>query len=371
MQFRNVIGHSELKQKLTATVADGRISHAQLFEGAAGYGSLPVALAYAQYVACTNRNRDDSCGVCPSCVKYAKAAHPDLHFAFPVNTTKTVKSPAVSDHFINEWRKMITETKYFSEQDWYEAIGIDKQGNISVHEAEKIISKLNFKSYESEYKIMILWLPERMNAASANRLLKLIEEPPTNTLFLFVTEASGKVLNTIYSRTQRIRLHPIDENDIATALADGETSKEQIYTAARLSEGNFITARSLLKSASNENFEKFVLLMRLAYNKNVIGLLEWAENMPELGRERMKTFLIYAERMVRENFILNMKLDEIAYLGFEEYEWAKKFSLFINKQNVGKLYKCLNTAILQIAQNGNAKIIFTDLALKIMQMIRQ
>ena len=291
MQFRDVIGHSELKQKLTATVAEGRISHAQLFEGSAGYGSLPMAMAYAQYVACTNRGEHDSCGSCPSCVKYAKAAHPDLHFVFPVNTNKSVKSTPVSDNFINEWRKILTETKYFSEQDWYESIGIEKQGNISVSEAEKIISKLNFKSYESEYKIMILWLPERMNAASANRLLKLIEEPPTNTIFLFVTEASGKVLNTIYSRTQRIRLHPIGENDIATALSGNESSKENVYTAARLSEGNYITARSLLKNKSNENFDKFVLLMRLSYNRNIIGLLEWAESMPELGRERLKTFL--------------------------------------------------------------------------------
>lgn len=311
MQFRDIIGQSELKQKLTATVAEGRISHAQLFEGAAGYGSLPLALAYAQYVSCTDRGEHDSCGVCPSCVKYAKAAHPDLHFAFPVNTNKTVKSTPVSDNFIREWRKIITETKYFSEQDWYEAIGIEKQGNISVHEAEKIISKLNFKSYESEYKIMILWLPERMNAASANRLLKLVEEPPANTIFLFVAEAAGRVLNTIYSRTQRIRLPPIDENDIAAALALDGISKENTYTAARLSEGNYITARGLTENSSNENFEKFVALMRLAYGNNVIGLLDWAESMQEIGRERMKTFLIYAERMVRENFVLNMQLDEI------------------------------------------------------------
>jgi DNA polymerase-3 subunit delta' len=371
MQFKDVVGQQELKDKLVSTVREGRISHAQLIEGAAGYGGLPVALAYAQFISCKNKG-DDSCGVCRSCIKYNKLIHPDLHFVFPVNTTKKIKDKPVSDNFIAEWRKIVIEKKYFTEQDWYEHIGIEnKQGNISAHEADKILLKLNYKPFESDNKIMIVWLPERLNPTSANRLLKLIEEPPKDTVFIFVTENSNHILPTIYSRTQRIKLHPLKEEDIVAALEKAGFDEKKTFTASRLSEGDYIKAIQTLQASESTrtNFNNFVKLMRLSYQNDVIGLMDWAEYMASFGREKQKSFLIFAERLIRENFILNKKIEDIVYLGFEELEWAKKFSAFINEKNVFELYKQLNICIPQIAQNGNAKIIFTDLALKVRALI--
>ncbi|MDR1886714.1 MAG: DNA polymerase III subunit delta, partial [Prevotellaceae bacterium] len=362
MQFKDVVGQKALKEKLVSTVTDGRVSHAQLFEGTMGYGGLPMALAYAQFISCKNKG-EDSCGVCSSCVKYNKLIHPDLHFVFPVNTTKKIKDKAVSDNFLPEWRQIVLEKKYFTEQDWYEFIAIEKQGNISAHEADKILTKLSFKPFESDNKIMIIWLPERLNPTSANRLLKLIEEPPENTVFLLVTENSGGILSTIYSRTQRIKLHPVKEEDIVATLKEAGFNEKEVFTASRLSEGDYIKAIQTLQvsESTKANFDNFVKLMRLSYQNDILGLLDWAESMASSGREKQKSFLVFAERLTRENFILNKKIENIVYLGFEELEWARKFSAFINETNVFDLYKQLNICIPHISQNGNAKIIFADL----------
>jgi DNA polymerase-3 subunit delta' len=372
MLFKDVIGQKDLKDKLIATVVDGRVSHAQLFDGPMGYGGLPLALAYAQFIACRNRG-DDSCGTCPSCVKYNKLIHPDLHFVFPVNTTKKIKDKPVSNDFLPKWREIMIEKKYFTEQDWYEFIGIEnKQGIISAYEADKILMKLSYKPFESDYKIMIVWLPERLNQTSANRLLKLIEEPPEHTVFILVTENAGRILPTIYSRTQRIRLQPLKEDDIVAALKNMSFSEKEIFTASRLSEGNYIQAMQTLQvsDSAKMNLENFMLFMRLAFRNDILGLLDWAETMAAMGREKQKSFLVFAERLLRENFILNKKIDDIVYLGFDEFEWAKKFSAFINENNVAEIYKQLNLCIPHIAQNGNAKIIFTDLAMKVKELIR-
>ena len=374
MQFKDIVGQGELKAKLIQTVKGWRISHAQLFYGKAGYGSLAMAVAYAQYICCENKGDDDSCGVCPSCNKYQKLIHPDLHFVFPVNSTKSITSDKkpVSDHFIKEWRQILSSKIYFDEQEWYDTIGIEnKQGNISANEADKIILKLNLKPFEAVHKIMIIWLPERLNITSANRLLKLIEEPPTNTLFFLVSENAEQVLRTIYSRTQLIKVPPIQEEYIEKLLINDEIAAKDAHTAAHLSQGDYIQAVKMLDSRDSENeyFNSFVMLMRYSYANDVIALMEWAEDMATYGRERQKAFLIYAEKLVRENFMLNQKVDDAVYLAFKEYEWAQKFSPFINQKNVFELYNQLNRCIGHIGQNGNAKIIFTDLVLKTVKLI--
>jgi DNA polymerase-3 subunit delta' len=372
MQFKDVVGQQALKEKLVSTVREHRVSHAQLFEGAMGYGGLPMALAYAQFIACRNKG-DDSCGTCPSCVKFNKLIHPDAHFVFPVNTTKKIKDKPVSNDFLPQWREMALNRKYFSEQDWYEFIGVEnKQGIISVYEADNILSKLSFKPFESDYKIMTVWMPERLNQTSANRLLKLIEEPPEHTLFLLVAENANKILPTIFSRTQRIRLLPLKEDDIVAELLKQNFTEKEAFTASRLAEGDYIKALQTLNvsESAKTNLENFMQFMRLSYKNDILALLDWAETMAAAGREKQKSFLIFAERMIRENFILNKNLDDIVYLGFDELEWARKFAAFINDDNVFDLYKQFNLAIPHIAQNGNAKIIFTDLALKIKELIR-
>ncbi|MDR0661609.1 MAG: DNA polymerase III subunit delta [Prevotellaceae bacterium] len=368
MQFKDVIGHSDLKRRLIQSVQQGRISHAQLFLGASGYGNLPLALAYVQYVCCQNRQEDDSCGTCPSCHKFGKLIHPDLHFAFPVNTSQKISKDPVSDSYIAQWREQVIESPYFSEHDWYETIGIEnKQGIIGKAEAELILHKMSFKPYESDYKIMLIWLPERMNATAANMLLKLVEEPPQNTIFLLVSDNSDLIIKTILSRTQLIKIPSIEESILAERLANEyELSGHESKVLARLSAGNYLEVNRIVRQQDEENdyFESFTTLMRKAYANDILGLLVWVDDTARLGREQQKSFLVYCQKMIRENFILNLKVDAV-YITGAEREFSEKFSQFITAANAFDIYKELNLAIAHIGQNGNAKIIFTDLALKI------
>lgn len=373
MQFKDIVGHTELKQRLIQAVKDGRISHAQLFVGKEGVGALPLALAYAQYLSCQNPKDDDSCGDCPTCHKFTSLVHPDLHFVLPVGSKKP---KPITDWFIQDWRDAFSQNPYITEQQWYDIIDMEnKQGVISVAEAESIITKLNYKAYEGKFKVMIVWLPERMNTQAANKLLKLIEEPPQQTVFLLVSVNKGGLLRTILSRTQQISVPPIDENSIAEALEKKHgISSSVASSAASLSEGSYIDAIHLAQNSNEkqEYFEQFVYLMRQSYaNKpdNVLNLLRWAEDMASFGREKQKNFLLYAERMIRENFILNQKVDKAVYLGGEEAVFSAKFSPFINSKNVARLYEEFNLAYLHISSNGSAKMIFTDLALKLMKLI--
>ncbi len=376
MLFSQVIGHTELKGKLIRAVREGRVSHAQLFLGKEGSGGLALALAYAQYVMCENPGEHDACGSCGACHKMQHLAHPDLHFAYPVNSSKPSEKNPVSDMFIAEWRAALQQNPYITEAGWYEAIELDsKLGNISKFEAEAIMRKLNLKAYEGKFKIMLLWLPERMNAVAANKLLKLIEEPPAQTLFLLVAQSSGQMLKTILSRTQLVSVPPVDDGAMSEMLMrEFDLPHGQACALAHLSEGSVVEARHMASRGDEKRdyFEQFVQLMRLSYAskaENIMQLLGWAEEMAAQGRERQKNFLLYAQRMVRENFILNQQVNEAVYLAGEEAEFSKKFSPFINPDNIFRLYEELNLALQHLGQNGNAKIIFTDLALKLVKLI--
>lgn len=376
MLFSQVIGHVALKVKLARAVREGRVSHAQLFLGKEGSGALALALAYAQYVMCENPGEHDACGTCATCHKMQHLAHPDLHFAFPVNSTKASEKNPVSDMFIAPWREELRRNPYLTEAGWYELLGMDnKQGNISKYEAEAIVRKLSLKAYEGKFKIMFVWLPERMNAVAANKLLKLIEEPPAQTLFLLVAANSGQMLKTILSRTQLVSVPPVDDSSLAAMLTqEFALPQGEAQALAHLSEGSVVEARRMASRSDEKRdyFEQFVQLMRLSYAskaENVLLLLQWAEEMAGQGRERQKNFLLYAQRMVRENFMLNRQVSEAVYLAGEEADFSKKFSPFINPDNIFRLYEELNLALQHLGQNGNAKIIFTDLALKLVKLI--
>jgi DNA polymerase-3 subunit delta' len=375
MFFKEIIGQHELKQQLIQTVTDKRISHAQLFAGTEGSGNLALAIAYAQYIACQNKHDDDSCGYCKSCIKFQKLVHPDLHFAFPVNTTNRVNKDAVSDNFISEWRKLIIDFPYFSEFMWYEYIGIiGKQGNIDKSDAEIIQQKLNFKPFEADYKFMIIWLPERMNITAANKLLKLIEEPPENTLFLLVSKNADQIIKTILSRTQLIRVPPVDEQSMQKMLAEKyDLSSNEIQVLTRLSTGDVLKAMKIHDRHETEQdfLDSFKLLMRFAYEYKFVELLDWAEKMAQLGREQQKSFLYFAQQMIRENFIINLKIPDIVYATDKEKDFSLKFSQFITPQNVENVYSVINLAMSHIEHNGNQKIIFSDIAIKLAQLIRK
>ena len=376
MLFQSVIGQSDLKRQLTQTIRDGRIAHAQLFWGNEGCGALPLALALAQYIHCPHRTEEDACGVCPACNKMQKLIHPDVHFVAPVNSTKEITSDKkpVTEHFLAQWREAVSGNPYLTEQEWYKTLGIEnKQGNISVHEASRIIERLNYKPFEAEYKIMIIWLPERMNREAANRLLKLIEEPPDKTLFFLVSTDITRIMATIRSRTQPVRLLPIEEDALSQKLQEQFALPEMhARKLARAAAGSYSEALRLVQSEkeTDEHFERFATLMRTAYAVDGLALMSWAEDAAKWGREQQKSFLIYAERLIRESFIFNRQAGDIIYLLGEEETFAKNFAPFVNERNVAGIYNIFNTAIAHLAQNGNAKILFTDLAMQIVRLIK-
>ena len=375
MQFKEVIGHNKIKEKLIHTIKGNRVSHAQLFLGSEGSGNLALAIAYAQYVSCENKQENDSCGVCPSCTKFQKLVHPDLHFVYPVSTSKTVKKDPVSDDYIAQWRETIIENPYINHNKWYEIIDVEnKQGIISKNESYEIIKKLNLKTFESEYKIMIIWLPEKMNASAASKLLKLIEEPPSKTLFLMVSENSEQILPTILSRTQLIKIPKIDSESMRNALCDRfGLSPEKANDIAHLANGNYFDAQNLISSTEedNDNFDQFTQFMRLSYQRKVIEIINWVDEISRIGREKQKSFLAYSLRLVRENFMLNINNKELVYLTKKELEFSEKFSQFINQENVYQIYEELNKAHSDIEMNAYNKIVFLDLALKIIKLIKK
>lgn len=374
MQFKDIIGQQEIKQRLIQSVHEDRIPHAQLFLGPEGCGSLPLAIAYAQYINCPNRTTEDSCGTCPSCSKYNKLIHPDLHFVYPVATTKSITKEPVSDDFIAQWRDILLQSPYFSLFQWYEKIEVEnKQGIISKNESQEIIRKLNLKTFEADYKIMVIWMPERMNAIAANKLLKMIEEPPAKTLFLLVGENTGLMLATILSRTQLIKIPRIQNEALLEHLVSNGYPQQQAVDAVKLAEGNLVKAFKILKNdEENEaNLEKFKALMRLCWTKDVLGLLQWCESMTGIGRERQKGFLGYALRMLRENFILNCQVAELALLTQKENEFSSKFYPYINENNIFQMVEELNKAQYHIESNGSDKIIFLDMALKLIKLIKK
>ena len=381
MRFCEIIGQEETKRQLCQAVQDGRIAHAQLFTGLAGVGKLPLALAYAQYVACPNRSETDSCGTCPSCLQYQKLQHPDLHFAFPI-----IKGDAgdVCDEFVDKFRSLILESKYFDVEDWYRALGVEtKQGMIYEKESSDILRKLSLKSFSDGFKVMIIWQPEKMNNTCANKLLKLLEEPPTKTLFLLVSEHPEQLLSTILSRTQEIRIPRLSESTIAEGLQREYSwlAKEEAQSIAHMANGSYLAAlKTMNESADNQTyFDDFVALMRNAWlvgqKKDysvLLKLRQWSNDMADskVGRERQKAFLQYAQRQIRENFIYNFHCPDMNYQTDAERNFSTKFAPFIHDGNVEKMMNELGKAEQQIAQNGNAKIIFFDLCLQMIVLVK-
>lgn len=373
MFFKDVIGQEGVKKRLITAVKEERISHALLFSGHEGTGKLAMALAYAQYISCQNRTETDSCGVCPSCHKYQKLMHPDLHFVFPIFNPPGKKS--ICDDYLSQWREMIEENPYFNLGQWLKSIDAkNAQGTIYERESDSILKKLNLKSFESEYKIMIIWLPEKMHVNCSNKLLKVIEEPPNKTLFILITEDEEAVIGTIRSRAQLIKFPFIDNESIRNALYKiSDVNEELIPDAVHLSNGNYLKALEYLTPGEEEEFyfQKFQEMMRYAYKREVIEQIKWAEEMAGLNRDKQKAFLNFALRLVREYFVLNMKQSSIVYLTKKEKEWGAKFAPFINERNITQFFNEFELGIKHISMNGNQKIIFLDIALRMVRLIKQ
>jgi len=373
MFFKDVIGQEEIKSRLIRSVKEERVSHAQLFSGAEGTGKLAMAIAYAQYVSCRNRGEADSCGTCPSCHKYQKLEHPDLHFVFPVFNSPKIKNP-VSDDFLKEWRKMILQNAYFNLSQWLTFIDAgNAQGLIYERESDNVYRKLNLKSFESEFKVMIIWLPEKMHPACSNKLLKLIEEPPSKTLFLMISENEEAIIPTIRSRAQQVKFPFIKNDSIKQALQQIVNDEQLVEDATYLASGSYLRALEYLNPGEDESFyfTKFQEMMRFAYKKEVKQLIHWAEEMAGIGRDRQKSFFGFALRLIREYFIMNIKRPNLNFLSKEEKSWGTKFAPFINERNVISFSKEFEQGIQHISWNGNPRIVFLDTALRMVRLIRK
>jgi len=375
MLFKEIIGQQEVKGKLLSLVREDRTPHAMMLFGPEGTGKLALAVAMTQYLACNDRQEDDACGVCPSCIKFGKLVHPDLHFVVPVLKTGSMTAPPVSDDYAVEWREALLTDLYLTESQWYESLGAEnKQGIINVRESENIIRKLAFKPYESDYRMVVIWLPEKMNQPAANKLLKLIEEPPEKTLILMVSEHTNKILPTILSRTQLFHVPPISGADLREGLMKlGQADQQQIEDAVLRANGNMSTALQTLRQddVERQHFELFTELMRLSYARDIVQINGWVERVAGMGRERQKQVIDYSLRLLRENFILHMENDSLNYMSAKESEFSRKFSPFIHEGNVHALAETFTLAGNHIEANGNARIILMDLSIRVIRLLMQ
>lgn len=373
MLFKDIIGQEEAKERLIREAKERKIAHARLFCGNEGVGKLPLAIAYAQYLSCEHPTDNDSCGICPNCVKYNKLIHPDLHFVFPV--IKKKNKDTISDDYLQEWREILNSSPYFNLNMWLKEMGAEnQQAQIYVKESDEIIRKLNLKSSQGGYKVMIIWLPEKMNVECSNKLLKLLEEPPTQTIFILISEEPDMLLPTIQSRVQRFNIHAIDKEKIAETLClNYGLEPNDAKNIAHRCQGNFLKALETIHLNEDNQFyfEEFVSLMRLAYQRKIREIKQWSDNIASIGRERQKNFLAYIQRMLRESFIYNFHTPDISYLSGEEQKFSSRFSPFINEGNVISIMEELSIAEQHIGQNVNAKMVFFDLALKMIVLLVQ
>ena len=380
MDFSEVIGQKHLKAHLLKTIETGRIPHAQLFVGAAGSGILPMAIAYASEILCSNHEKgSDSYKSCTS--KTTKLTHPDLHFVYPVNTNHAIKKHAVSTHFSEDWRNFVLKNSYGSLFEWLQSLGIEnKQGNISVNEAHDMLKVLSLKAYEGGYKAMIIWMADKMNNECSNKLLKLIEEPPEKTVLLLLTENEEHILSTIRSRCQKLHFPLLSEEDIASELINQyEVAAMNAKKISRQATGDYNKALHIMENDSDDlEFEEwFVSWIRTAFrakgNKLAINeLLKWSDNIAGKGRETQKKFLTYCNEVFRQALLKNYQADSLLFFETSDPKFSiEKFAPFIHQNNIFEIIKAVEDASYHVERNGNAKIIFADLSIQLTRLIHK
>jgi DNA polymerase III subunit delta' len=381
MQFKEIVGQEHLKNHLTQSASSGRIPHAQLFVGPEGSGVLLAAIAYAQYVLCNNKDNENLGGNEACNLKFNAISHPDLHFIYPTVTTDEVKSKPKSIDFLPEWRQFLKEKPYGSLFDWYNMLGVqNKQGEIRVEDAQEILKSLSLKSYEGGYKIMIIWMADKINTAASNKLLKLLEEPTNKTLFILITENEEDIMQTIRSRCQVLHFPSLSETAIATQLVDYQNIETQLaQKIAHKAQGNYNKALQFCLEANDDlPFEQwYVEWVRAAFRAKgnataIQDLIVWSENIAGLGRETQKRFLHFCIEMFRQALLLNYQAEKLVYLETTVDNFSfEKFAPFVNGNNINDIFSELSDAIYHIERNGNAKIILTDLSIKLTRLIHK
>ncbi len=369
MQFKDIIGHEEIKTHLLQTVKDNRVSHAQLFLGPEGSGSLALAVAYAQYINCENKQDDDSCGVCSSCNKYQKLIHPDLHFSYPF-FAKGKEEVAVS--YLDEWRKAFLSNPYMGIDFWRHNLDAEnKQANINIAEAHDIIKKLSLKAFEAEYKVLIMWLPEFLDV-QGNALLKLIEEPPAKTLFLLVAENQDRILNTIISRTQLVKVFKLSHDKVKDYLiAQKHVDAQRANEISFIADGNVQSALNLLEEEANPYFELLIQWLRFIVTDAGLHIIRFCEeDFPKLGRENQKNFLLYAINMLRQIILVQQELHQMVLLQGQELDFVQKFSVNFRGEQLEMAIDLLEKTHYKVERNANPKILFLDLSLQLVLIFK-
>ncbi len=374
MQFKSIIGQKKVKQQLLKSVEDNRVPHAQLFLGAEGVGTLPLALAFAQYLNCENRQPDDSCGKCPSCIKSQKLIHPDIFYTFPVyKRKKGSDSPALSNDFIKEWREAISTNPYMNTFDWLEYINSEnKQGNISAEECKSLIHRFNMKTFESKYKILILWRAEYLSK-EGNILLKLLEEPPANSIFLLLAENQEQILSTILSRTQLVKIPKLHDEEIYEELADKFSAEEKnARQIARTANGNFNEALRLLKNTENDSERLLLQMFRICAQKNrdVQMMNEMIEELSKTGRENQKSFFRYGLSLMREIIVLHHLGSDHTRLTEDEIRLAVFLNERMSFSKKEKIIKQFNDSYYEIERNANPRILFFNLFIQLGYLLK-
>lgn len=365
MQFIEIPGLEDIKSTLIKSVTSSQIAHAQLFDGKVGGGALAMALAFATYINCENKTANDACGNCASCAKMTKLIHPDLHFIFPIAISKKIDGKT-SDSFLPIWREFIKESPYRTLPEWLDTIGAEnKQGNISVEEARGVLKKLSIKSYEGEYKILLIWKAEIMNPSSANAILKILEEPPEKTLFILVTDHSDRLITTIISRTQRINIPIFKDAEIQQYLSEKDVPEKQAEQITFLSDGNLSKALALLSEKQEDTSVWFADWMRACFKYDVAKLVKMADLYEDMNKEKQKATLEYALRMYRDMLIWGQGAGELLRVPAEELTFVKNFSKTVSFEAVEKMIDEINKAYLHVERNVKAKIVFLDLSLTI------
>ncbi|UFH47206.1 DNA polymerase III subunit delta' [Flavobacterium galactosidilyticum] len=381
MQFSEILGQEHIKSHLTKSADTGRIPHAQLFVGPEGSGTLPMAIAYAQYLICNNQNAEND-GSNEACnIKFQKTSHPDLHFIYPTVSTDEVKTKPKSIDFIVEWRQFLEQNKYGSLFDWYQILGVkNKQGEIRVDDSQEILKLLALKSYEGGYKIMIIWMADKLNIAASNKLLKLLEEPTDKTVFILISENEEDIIQTIRSRCQVLHFNGLPEKVIADSLISNKNIESKTaHKIAHQAQGNYNKALQLLQPDSESTFfEKwFVDWVRAAFRAKgnaaaIQDLIQWSEQIAGLGRETQKKFLHFCIDMFRQALLLNYQAKDLVYIEPQVEKFKlENFAPFVNGNNINDIFKELSDAMYHIERNGNAKIILTDLSIKLTRLIHK
>jgi DNA polymerase III subunit delta' len=381
MHFKNILGNDYIKKHLLESASSGRVPHAQLFVGEEGSGVLLMAIAYAQYILCANQGFENEGGNDACNLKFSNFSHPDLHFVFPTVTTDAVKSKPKSQDFIGIWRQFLAEKPYGSLFDWYAMLGVEnKQGEIRVEDAQEILKSFSLKSFEGGYKVMIIWMAEKMNVAASNKLLKLLEEPSPKTMFILITENEEDIIQTIRSRCQVLHFSRLSEDVIAQSLINNENvESNKAYNIAHRVQGNYNKALQLCRGENEDlPFEEwFVVWVRAAFRAKgnaaaIQDLIAWSESIAVLGRETQKKFLLFCIDMFRQALLLNYESKQLVYVEatVDQFNF-EKFAPFVNGNNINNIFTALSDSIYHIERNGNAKIILTDLSIKLTRLIHK